>query len=138
MSHDTCGRLRPHKKDLYLHAAINDAANLSDTTPGAWIHSRLRACLDIELAQGGSAASKSRRTSLMRWAAGHAPLDVENLRSAEDICDSLAARDGVRNPGPDAARHPHAAAEFRRCHCPRRAPPGPDPDHSRRPRHTSG
>lgn len=98
MSHDACGRFRPHKKDLYLHAAINEAAKQSGIQPGAWIHSRLRACLDIELAQGGTAASKSRRANLVRWAAGHAALDVAHLRGAEDICDSFASDDIARKP----------------------------------------
>lgn len=98
MSHETRGRFRPHKNDLYLHAAINEAAKLSGAPPGAWIHSRLRACLDIELAQCDSAASKSRRANLLRWAAGQAPLDVTNLRSAKDICDSLSSGVVAQNP----------------------------------------
>ena len=99
MSHDANRDLHPRTSDLYLHAAIVEAANLACTTPDAWVQSRLRACLSIELASELGPLSRTALAGVHRWVAGHAPLNPKALPTGEDICARLAGSP-VRKPKP--------------------------------------
>lgn len=92
MTHDAQRDLHQRTSDLYLHASIAEAAALAATTPDAWVESRLRACLSVELAKELGALSKTALVGIHRWVAGHAPLHVPALPSAESICARLADR----------------------------------------------
>lgn len=89
MTEDAKRGLHPHTSDLFLHAAILEAAKLACTTPDAWVHTRIRACLGVELARD-LGVPKTSLTKVHRWVAGQAPLDLKALPSAEDICARLA------------------------------------------------
>lgn len=91
MTHDAQRDLHQRTPDLYLHASIAEAAAIAATTPDAWVDSRLRACLSVELAKELGPLSKTALVGIHRWVAGHAPLHVPALPTAEAICVRLAA-----------------------------------------------
>lgn len=95
MSKDAKRGLHPHTTDLYLHAAIKEAAKLACTTPDTWVHTRIRACLSVELARE-LGISKASLTKVHHWVAGKSPLDLKALPSSEDICTRLATDHHVR------------------------------------------
>lgn len=101
--------LHPRTSDLYLHAAILEAAKLSDTTPEDWVQTRMRACLSVDLAGELGGQPKAALAGVHRWVAGYAPFDSATLPSAEEICTRLAATpEGAgrrRTPKPPTSSH---------------------------------